>query len=534
MDKEHDTDKREKVQATLRKVTDSLYVYVDDAWWGAASRGSQAELLAAAGGLSSRLETEIRPRLALLFGRENVPGADGDERLTLLIHELEGNLGAYVRTQDAYSVFEASGSNEREMMYFSPARVVDARAPSFLAHEYMHLITLNQRELGMGITDDVWLQEAFSEIAPTIVGYGTDNGTGYLDQRVRDFIRDPRNSLPEWWGLSQDYGAVSMFVHYLHSVYGERFIRDAFWARKPGMEAFDVALDLAGASKSFGDVFEEWVVALFLNDCSYGSQYCYIQDTLRDMRVTPYTNFLPLVGESELTITNQSKAWAGNWHKISGGAGELTVEFQGSSQASFRVPYVLEKGSEGYEIGKIPLSSSGTGTVRVENFGSEVSSFILMPIAEGEKSGFQGGQPHFSFTWTSSVRDPEAERAEQARITELLEIIEDLKRQIAEIKAELAGQGGSGSCGGFERNLGVGDAGSGDVRCLQEFLVSQGRDIYPEGLVTGNYFSLTSRAVARFQERYAGDILAPLGLREGTGYFGPKTRAKANELLGRN
>jgi len=37
--------------------------------------------------------------------------------------------------------------------------------------------------------------------------------------------------------------------------------------------------------------------------------------------------------------------------------------------------------------------------------------------------------------------------------------------------------------------------------------------------------------VIRFQEKYATEILVPLGLEKGTGYFGPMTRAVANQKL---
>jgi len=71
-----------------------------------------------------------------------------------------------------------------------------------------------------------------------------------------------------------------------------------------------------------------------------------------------------------------------------------------------------------------------------------------------------------------------------------------------------------------------------EVRCLQEFLKNQGAEIYPEGLVTGNFLSLTKAAVIRFQEKYASEILTPLGLERGTGFVGEMTRAKINEILG--
>ena len=79
----------------------------------------------------------------------------------------------------------------------------------------------------------------------------------------------------------------------------------------------------------------------------------------------------------------------------------------------------------------------------------------------------------------------------------------------------------------FTRNLQVGDSGN-DVSALQELLIREG--VYPEAIVSGYFGELTRRAVARFQEKYASEILTPAGLTQGTGYFGALTRAKANQL----
>ena len=86
----------------------------------------------------------------------------------------------------------------------------------------------------------------------------------------------------------------------------------------------------------------------------------------------------------------------------------------------------------------------------------------------------------------------------------------------------------------WTRNLSIGSSGD-DVRQLQRFLNGNPQTrvavsgVGSAGNETNYYGPATARAVSRFQEMYAAQILTPLGLSSGTGGFYTSTRKVAND-----
>lgn len=116
-------------------------------------------------------------------------------------------------------------------------------------------------------------------------------------------------------------------------------------------------------------------------------------------------------------------------------------------------------------------------------------------------------------------------------VDSLLEQVQSLLLQVSALQEQLRQIQGSSefpiATSYFVDDLSVDDTGD-SVTKLQRVLTQVG--VYT-GPVTGYFGPLTKSGVARFQEKYASEVLEPLSLTNGTGYFGESTRKKLNSLL---
>ena len=115
----------------------------------------------------------------------------------------------------------------------------------------------------------------------------------------------------------------------------------------------------------------------------------------------------------------------------------------------------------------------------------------------------------------------------QMTIAELKTEIVRITALITQLQVELAKLIGAPVLT-LDVNLKYNDSGD-DVKLLQTWLAKDS-EVYPEGLVTGWFGPLTKKAVIRFQEKYADEVLTPWGIIEGTGFVGSTTRDKLDAL----
>jgi len=125
-------------------------------------------------------------------------------------------------------------------------------------------------------------------------------------------------------------------------------------------------------------------------------------------------------------------------------------------------------------------------------------------------------------------------------VDELQALLTQLQAQLAEMTGTTPAVSGDlpAACAGisFSRNLALGTTGT-DVKCLQAMLNMDpetqlaASGVGSAGQETEYFGSLTRAAVIKFQNKYASEVLTPIGLTAGTGFVGTRTIAKLNTML---
>ncbi|MFA6190610.1 MAG: peptidoglycan-binding domain-containing protein [Candidatus Staskawiczbacteria bacterium] len=515
-----DVSGRSKIEAVSIKTSSNVYFYIEKSWWDAQYQLKKDEILKNIDDLSVEFENNIYPNLTNVFGNERKPGIDGDNKITVLFHPMKGSEIGYFRTNDGYEKLQVSTSNEKEMVYMSADLLTSPKLKIALAHEFVHLITFNQKNIAFNVEEDTWLNEARADYSSTILGYDNQFEMSNLQSRIKDFVESSSDSITEWRGSKYDYASVSLFVHYLVDHYGIKILSDSLRFKYVGIESINYALEKNGYKEKFSEIFTNWTIALALNNCSLGPKYCYLDKNLNDIRVAPNINFLPS-GNVSLSFINTAKDWSINWQKFIGGSGDLKVEFLIKNSLKFTVPYIIEDKQEEHTIKFLTFNNSGIGTFSIPNFSTYYKSLIIIPVLQTSSLGVDGTGPVYSYNYiiSSNKRDLVAD---QILMQQLLAQIESLKKQIADIIAQRAGGGTTqtNACQ-ITKNLSYGMSNSSDVRCLQTFLKNQS-GIFYSGLVSGYFGPLTKASVIKFQQKY---VLSA------TGVVDEQTRIKINQIL---
>ena len=512
VDSSFDLNNRSQIAATLYKITPKIYFYIDDNWWNSLSFIEQQATNLNLENLGQEFVYKIYPTLVSTFGYEPKSGIDGDERITVLIHPMKKEAGGYFNSGNEYSKLQNPNSNEREMLYLSSNFIASFLAKSFLAHEFMHLINFEQKEEVMGQEEEIWLNEARAEYAPTLVGYDSEYQGSNLQRRVNDFLKFPSDSLTDWQGNTFDYGVLNLFTQYLVDYYGINILVDSLHSSKKGIESINYALSKAGFKEDFSQIFTDWTIAVLINNCNLGEKYCYLNSNLKSLRLVPPSNFLPLNSDSSLAVNYITKNWAANWYKIFGGGGTLTFEFNGSSNNNFKVPYLLCDSTGSCSVNSLTLDKNQEGKIEIKDFNTKYTSLTIIPSIQNQND-ISG---NFSFSWQV-----------QTKINETSSPSPSPSPTPSSSSSPFSGIPSNFT---FKKNLSLNVVNL-DVVYLKIILAAEG---CVSSLANTQWFGpKTLAGVKCFQNKHRAEISAAAGYQiSATGFVGTGTRAKINKLLG--
>ncbi|MFA4990803.1 MAG: peptidoglycan-binding domain-containing protein [Candidatus Paceibacterota bacterium] len=517
VDPEYDYYSRNQVSAVLVYQTTKLNFYIDTSWWNSLTQSLQAQANAQLFYLASYFENYDYPKLVATFGSEALPGYDGDNHIYVLIHPMQSKYLGYTRFEDILPASASNFSNQHEMVYLNPQILLNQPAQQlsyYLSHEVLHLISFNQKGIFINAEDERWLAEARSDYLSTFLGYNNVYSGSILEQRVNAIRQNSNFSLLNFTGSGSDYAAAHLLAEYLVEKYGMDILVDSLHSKLTGIASINEALVKNGYSEDFNTIFKNWLIAMVFNDCQMGDKYCFTHPNLKNFRIYPYTNYLPDYGASSMTASNYLNLYSGTWIKLTGGKGDLTLTYEFPSDAQFYLPIVIVDQNDKKTITTYSVANGFRGTIKVSDFGRSNIALYLMPFVINNSTGAT------LFKWEVAVGSNPSSGS-SSLVDVLTDRINQLKAQVASLMAQLQALQQTGAvCARFQNDLYYGLMNNSEVKCLQRMLFEKEPALYPSGLITGNYLSLTQKAVRQYQQKY--------GLPT-TGYFGPLTRSLANQ-----
>ena len=404
------------INATLKNSSDLLDIYIEDNWWNNITEEEKREAIDNLNSLSQEFSSRMFNQLTYSYGSVWDTGVSTtNKKITILFHQLRDDAKGYTRNIDMYEKAVAPYSNQKEMVYLNTGDINDELLKSYLAHEFSHLIQINQKEKKLGNPEETWLNELRAEYAPTLMGYNNaSDKDNYLRKRVTTFLTNSTRSLTQWGNNIYNYGTVSMFGHYLVDHYGVEILTESLKnSNKVGIESIEEILKKRGYTESFEEIFNNWTIANYVNNCSANDKYCYKNENLTGLQIIPFSNFVPFAGESTLVIGQSLPNWSSHWQRFSGANKDLKLVFDGKYQEQIKVHYILRYYNGKQEIKELVLDKNKTKEIVFPKMGTDIASLIVVVSAQDKSISFQENKSFNYSISVSTINSVEEEPQEQ-------------------------------------------------------------------------------------------------------------------------
>jgi len=432
VDPYYDLSSQEQVKGSFLHESDMAYYYIDTNYLDQIDDLTRSRIESIIEDLGEEFDDIIYPKLTDLFGDVWNPGIDNDPKITIFFSRLINGIGGYFRGLNELSLNQATRSNEREMIYINTDYIFDSRLNSYVAHEFQHLISYNQKERKHNVVDDVWLNELRSEYAPTYLGYDDqDYLNSNLRIRVEKFKKYPSDPLTEWGGKIHDYSSINLLAQYLTDHYGDDFFRELTRSNKVGIESINIAFERMSIDKTFEDIFADWITACYINDLEKTDIYGYRNSHLKNINVSPTASY-ELSGNIGIERVALTKDWSPLWYEVvsaDNSINQLKLEFAGEAkEGSFRARIIKIDQNENYIVNDWVLDNN-EGELTISGFGKEIEKVVILPYLSHQANYQTGSIDYNQFSLIISNQEGVGEIQEENAIEVAVEESNDEQAQ---------------------------------------------------------------------------------------------------------
>ncbi|MBP9822485.1 MAG: hypothetical protein KBC81_03545 [Candidatus Pacebacteria bacterium] len=366
------------VAATLNYVGERAYFYVEDSYLNGLGVNERQQFDQQVVSASQEFDNNIYPKEINFWGSEPNPGIDNDPKITILLERLTSGTGGYFDSVNEYPSSQVKNTNQREIISANVLSLGSSRLKIFLAHEFQHLISFNQKDVLRNVYEDTWLNELRSQYAITVAGYNGDYPVSDLSQRVQSYLYAPEDSLTEWPNTNLDYASVTLFGQYLIDRFGPTILQESLHSSLVGIDSINKYLRDHKSSENFTDLFSDWVWTNYINNRSVDSRFGYLNQDLQYLHVLP-TDSRQIFSQNTNSFSYSLKPWEAGWY-------QFRPDFNAPAERNIKISWV---GPE-FNVYYADLSGVKYRLNSGDIIEKPAGNFLLIPVNKSKVTNFGG------------------------------------------------------------------------------------------------------------------------------------------------
>ena len=378
------------INAVCESIGDECYLFVD-------TEISNPPSVQQINSLVNIFDTLFVSNLAQLYG--SVPDEfDNDPKIYILIIPNEGWVGYFdpAHQMADSTVWQLWGkhSNQKEIVYMSHD-VFNYGADMVLAHEFGHMLHWGRDHSPEPPNDpvkyweDAWIDEGFATFSPVYLLEDLNQQSVYDNQAY--FASQSDLSLIHFEsGLC--YNQVKLWMTFMYEHYGAvDFIETLISDQANGIEGVVNTLSALGYPESFDEIFEQWVIANYLDNITYlNGKYGYFHYNFPPCRIeASYSQFPTGIK------TGSASSYAVDYMLFSSTIPrDISIQFDGADTLEFRLTFIKlgNTNSQIYSVESFPLDTLNSASYYFDSLGMDVKKIIMVvmctdpSLGEGEKA----------------------------------------------------------------------------------------------------------------------------------------------------